>query len=199
MSSKGLLYAAKQILIAEMPMEAHQVDVRFDAKPQRWNPDVFIAIWCGQWEPGPHNQGEWMLDELIGATFTITYPVGQFPHDRIDEEAIYSACQGIEYLARRITAVLTQNMWNWICLASEMAQAELCECLPEPARDVFVAPPRWAGNDPTPRLVGPDWFSADPAGSTAEMMDEMTDSPFGVILDVRFRDAQRTQAYPHIQ
>jgi hypothetical protein len=189
MSVKGLLYAAKTILIDEMPTEMHQADVRFDAKPQRWNADKFIGIWCGQWEPGPHNHGEQVLDELIGATFTITFATGVVPHDVIDEEVVYLACEGIEYWARRITAVLTKKRWEWMCLANEMAEAELCECDPEEMTDVFVAPATWAGNDPTPRLVGPDWFSADPGD-----FDEQDEAPYGLVMDVRFRDANRIQS-----
>ena len=189
MSVKGLLYAAKELLVPNIPCEAWQVDVKFDGKPPYAGPDKHIAIWCGQWEAGENIRMEQGLDELIGATFTITQAIGVAPNDRIDEELVYKACTGVEWWARRIMAILTKYRWEWICLATEMAQAELCECEPEPAKDVFVSPPIWAGNDPTPRIVGPDWFSAEP--------DDEGD--FGVVMDVRFRDAKRIQDIDNVQ
>ena len=189
MSVMGLLYAAEEILIPNIPCEPHQIDVKFDAKPPYPHTGRHIAIWCGQWEPGANINMEQGLDELIGATFTISQTTGHVPPDRMDKEIVYKACVGVEWWARRITAVLTKYRWEWICLASEKAQAILCECTPDPAKDVFVHPPTWAGNDPTPRIVGPDWFSSEP--------DDEGD--FGVVMDVRFRDAKRIQSIEDVQ
>lgn len=184
MSVRGLLYAARDILREEMSLDAFQIDVKFDARPPFSGPDLFIGIWSGQWEPGENIGMEQGLDELCGATFTITRATGVCPPDRLDEELIYAMCTGVEYQARRIMHILTRRRWDWICLANEFAMQEVCECDPVPPVEVFTCPPRWAGNDPTPRIVGPDWLSADPGEEEGD---------FAVVMDVRFRDAKRIQ------
>ena len=94
--------------------------------------------------------------EIIGFDVTYTRQIGAFAPDQISQEIWLELIEGIDQRVRLVTKTLLQNR-GIICDNANLAIA---------GADKYYEPFFWAGSDPEPREVGPDWFSSDPQDET---------------------------------
>ncbi|MBW1953239.1 MAG: hypothetical protein JRI66_09180 [Deltaproteobacteria bacterium] len=173
MSLSALLIATRDQIRHSLSLRESDCLVMPDGQPLPLCGEQFIAVHGAAWGPGPSPQ-ESAVDEYFGVECTITRRIGHAARDRLSDEFFLRASQGIEATARKLIAALLKNRYTVMENANKLIPHEYG----------FVEPFRWSGCDPTPRVVGPEWFfSSEPEG------------PTGLVFTVRFDNARRVQPF----
>jgi len=198
MSLAHLLIAARNQLHADLGIDSSSCDIQEDEQPDpKWGgPGFYLAIYGTEWVPGPNPNQHLGIDEVMGFAVCITKRSGWVPKHRIGDQIYTKDESGILAIARAVMASLIPN-----CITVMGAANALINPGADPTPNKFVEPYIWAGNDPAPIAVGPDWFASDPAPPPLSMKTSINASKtvnYGHKLNVRFGGARRLQTFENV-
>lgn len=183
----ALLYAVRDYVRSTGIYGRVECDIMEDGKPPPRAGNVFVAVHSGKSGGGADNN----LDERFGFSVTLTMRV-TIPLDRVGDQLIarnielvpLGQRQGFNARVEQLRAMLHMN-WRITVLTGQIppsANDNLSVWAVSGTVYGFVEPARYKGQDGPARLVGGDWFAAEP---------DATD--FGIAQELRFDSARRVQ------
>lgn len=184
----ALLYAVRDgIRAAGMGYAIPSCEIMDDGRPPPRCGNVFVAVHGGKSRTGDANSNN--LSELFDFSVTLTMRV-TVPLDRVGDQQIarnvalvpLGQRQGFNAKAEQLRAYLHMN-WRITVLTGQTPNSANDNLIAWATGAVygFCEPARYRGVD-APRLVGGEWFAAEP---DAEDM--------GVVAELRFEGAKRFQ------
>lgn len=187
----ALLYAVRDgIRAANFNYGVAECEIMDDGRPPPRAGNFFVAVHSGTSRPGEANERN--LYELFGFSVTLTMRV-IVPLDRVGDQQIarnielvpQGRRQGFNHKVEQLRGFLHSN-WQITVLTGQTpnsANDNLVAWLGDTNQTVygFCEPARYEGPD-TPRLVGGEWFGADPEAEDC-----------GVVAELRFGRARRFQ------
>lgn len=184
----ALLYAVRDgIRAASMNYAYAECDIMDDGRPPPRAGNVFVSVHSGKSRPGPANQRN--LDELFGFSVTLTMRV-TIPLDRVGTQLLarnielvpLAQRQGFNAKLDQLRSFLHSN-WRITVLTSQTPNSANDNITAWATGTVygFVEPARYQGSD-IPKLVGGEWFNADPEAEE-----------FGLVSEMKFDNARRIQ------
>lgn len=185
MSRRALLQAVRNTLRAAAPSglaytykecELSQPQGQPPPRCGKW----FLAVWAG----GSRNFGgnRYVLDREYDVVVTMTMRINE-PFDRI-YQILDEASTGFYDRSDAIIGLIHKDSYNFN--VSNQANTILTDPSTGDEPVGFRVPLAFL-DDSGPRLVGPDWFHADPESGE-----------FGVVMDMRFGRARRLQNLANI-
>lgn len=183
----AILYAVRDtIRAAGFNYGIAECEIMDDGKPPPRCGNVFVAVHGGR----SRNDARRNLDEMFDFSVTLTMRV-VVPLDRAGDQLMARNValvplgyrQGFDHKVEQLRATLNMN-WGMTVLTGQT---------PNSANDNiaawttgttygFIEPARYQGTDGPPKLVGGDWFAAEPDSED-----------FGMTQELRFADARRMQ------
>lgn len=165
-----------------------ECEIMDDGRPPPRCGNFFIAVHGGKSRPGGANSRN--LDELVGFSVTLTARV-TVPLDRVGDQQIarnitlvpLAQRQGFDAKMEQLRGFLHMN-WRITVLTGQTPNSANDNLAAWATGTVygFVEPARCVSGVETPKLVGGEWFSAEPE---AEDM--------GIVSELRFDGARRLQ------
>lgn len=162
-------------------------EIMDDGRPPPRAGNFFVSVHGGKSSPGPANSRN--LDELFSFSVTLTMRV-TVPLDRVGDQQIarnlalvpLGQRQGFNARIEQLRAFLHMN-WRITVLTGQTPASANDNILAwyNGTTYGFIEPARYEGFE-APRLVGGEWFGADPEVSEV-----------GVVSEMRFAKARRFQ------
>ena len=184
----ALLYSVRDgIRAASMNYGVAECEIMDDGRPPPRCGNFFVAVHGGKSSPGPANSRN--LDELFGFSVTLTMRV-TVPLDRLGDQQIARNIeriplgyrQGFNAKAEQLRDFLHMN-WRITVLTGQTPNSANDNIIAWATGTVygFVEPARFMGME-LPRLVGGEWFAAEPESED-----------MGIVTELRFDRAKRLQ------
>lgn len=184
----ALLYAVRDgIRAASMNYGSAECDIMDDGRPPPRAGNYYAAVHGGKSRPGEANERN--LYELFGFSVTLTMRV-TVPLDRVGTQQIarnialvpLGQRQGFNAKLEQLRAYLHNN-WQITVLTGQTPNSANDNITAWGTGTVygFCEPMRYQGAEPA-RLVGGEWFAADPESEEV-----------GIVCELRFDNAKRFQ------
>lgn len=185
----ALLYAVRDaIRAAGMNYGIAEVEIMDDGRPPPRCGNFFAAVHGGRSRPGDANERN--LYELFGFSVTLTMRV-TVPLDRTGDQQIarnialapLGQRHGFNHKVEQLRGFLHSN-WRMVVLTGQTPNSANDNLSAWATGTVygFCEPARYQGPDGPPRLVGGEWFAADPEAEDV-----------GIVQELRFDNAKRLQ------
>lgn len=191
----ALLYAVRDgIREANIGYGYAECEIMDDGRPPPRAGKIFVSIHGGHARPGPANDRN--LDQLFGFSLTFTMRVIA-PLDRVGDQQIarggtamtleLARKSGFNAKLEQLKGLLHLN-WGIVVLRNQTPNSANDNLAAWCTGTIygFAEPVRWTGGDDIPRLVGGEWFGAEPPANDGT--DEV-----GIVAEMQFDGARRIQ------
>jgi hypothetical protein len=178
MSLKAYIDAIVTTLTTELTLDAAQIGSRLMGQPPANCPTFYYAIHPTQWT-STNPQSNEAQHEQYSISITLTQRVSHIPNDRLSSDGYY-ATNALHDRVRAVMATMLKENRTILTAANATISGT----------DKIQTPLVWLSTEIPPRIVGPEWFFADPNSNRPTL---------GLVSEIQFGQAERHQTQDNVE